>query len=406
MEQSKGTKQPAMFSMTDEQLAATGNLDLAALEPEPKSSSDPERENHLNHLLQREQLLSEAATKPVVFSPPIISRADAGIIGRSTLNIIQGAYGSHKSRLAELIAALMLTSNQANDPQFLEFKRVALERFCVCYIDTERNQSEELPFAIQGIKLKAGYSLADKPADFRFTSIKDIDRKARFDAIESFISHVRQQTRLHLFCLIDVVTDAVGDFNDAKESMRLYDFLGNLSDHYDATFLLVIHQNPGTEKARGHTGTEAANKASTVMQIGFERDGSGNETNLIRLKFLKLRRGKRPEPVYLQYSEEAKGLVLADTEQIAAHVNYRKHKADYEDVADRLTSLLSEGPLPKSEVWNILTTEFGAKNATIRERLKTVMEEQPPMYDEEDRAVRLTDYKEGRNQFFKLTPIE
>ncbi|WP_020605220.1 AAA family ATPase [Spirosoma spitsbergense] len=369
------------------------------------NNEEAARQQLLAPLLERERLLSDAATKAVVFSPPLISRADTGIIGRGTINIIQGAYGSHKSRLAELLAALMLTSEPDN-PQFLNFERAVMERFSICYIDTERNQSEELPFAIQGIKLRAGYSLLDLPADFRFTSIKATERSRRFGAIEAFISHVRNTTALHLFVLIDVVTDAVGDFNDAKESMRLYDFIGNLCDKHNATFLLVIHQNPGTEKARGHTGTEAANKASTVLQIGFEKDTSGNDTDLIRLRYLKLRRGKRPEPLYLQFRKESNGLDLAGADQVAAHINHRKLKADTEDIADRLISLLTDGPMIKGAVFKALESEFRAKNATIRERLKTIREEQPTMFDEESRSVRLDEFRKGRDQFYQLTPID
>ncbi|SFF22222.1 AAA family ATPase [Spirosoma endophyticum] len=295
----------------------------------------------LLQMLDTQALVGDLATKAVVFSPPLITRQEVGIFGRSTINIIQGAYGSHKSRLAELIAALMLTGNTGDDPHFLDFERAMLERFCFCYIDTERNQKEELPYAIQGIKMKAGYQLEDKPAGFHFTSIKAIERGHRFDAIEAFISHVRQLTDLHLFVLIDVVTDAIGDFNDPKESMKLFDFLGNLCDRHNATFLLVIHQNPGTDKARGHTGTEAANKASTVLQIGFEKTDKGEDSELIKLRYLKLRRGKRPEPVFLQYSTEANGLVLASTDAVTAHINHRKHKASVEDMAERLESLLS-----------------------------------------------------------------
>lgn len=378
-------------------------------EPEKKQqrTANKEAAKHkaLTQLLERERTLADAATRPVVFSPPLISRGESGIIGRGTINIIQGAYGSHKSRMAELLAALLLARDPEH-PQFLDFVRAELERFCVCYIDTERNQSEELPFAIQGIKLRAGYDLTDQPAEFRFTSIKAVERSDRFAAIEAFISHVRENTALHLFCLIDVVTDAVGDFNDAKESMKLYDFVGNLCDRHNATFLLIIHQNPGTEKARGHTGTEAANKASTALQIGFEKDASGNDSELIRLKYLKLRRGKRPEPVYLQFCQQSNGLILADAASIAAHINHRKHKADSEDIADRLVSLLSEGALPKNEVWTTLETEFKAKNATIRERIKGIMSDSPAMFNEEGRAVVLGEYKEGRNQFFRLNIID
>lgn len=402
---------PPIYGMSDDEVNDLPDFEQQdeQPEPEPKQSQNDRKATdtakHLDSLLERERALADAATRPVVFSPPLISRNGTGLIGRGTINIIQGAYGSHKSRLAELLAALLLARDPEN-PQFLEFMRAELERFCVCYIDTERNQSEELPFAIQGIKTKAGYDLADQPAEFRFTSIKAVDRPARFAAIEAFIGHVRDNTALHLFCLIDVVTDAVGDFNDAKESMKLYDFIGNLCDRHNATFLLVIHQNPGTEKARGHTGTEAANKASTALQIGFEKDASGNDTDLIRLKYLKLRRGKRPDPLYLTFCKDANGLILADAASVAAHVNHRKHKADTEDIADRLISLLADGPLMKGEVFKVLESEFGAKNATIRERIKSVKEEQPAMFDDEGRAVRLDDYRKGRDQFYHLVPIE
>lgn len=355
-------------------------------------------------LLEREQRLSEAASNEVVFSSPLISRGEVGIIGRGTINVIQGAYGSHKSRMAELLASLLLTNDvRAND--YLGFERQRLERFTVCYIDTERNLREELPFALQSIKRKAGFGLKDHPADFRFTSIKDVDRADRLRAIEAYLIEVRQQTATHLFVLLDVVTDCVSSFNDDEQAMKLFDFIGNLCDRHDATFLLVIHQNPGTEKARGHTGTEAANKASTVLQIGFEQDGQGKESELIRLRFLKLRRGKRPEPLYLQFDKASNGLILADADQIAEHVNFRKHKADVEDMADRLVSLLSEGQTPKGEVVDILMKEFSASNKTIRARLKTIMEEAPELYDEAGRAVQLQGRKEGKNEYYVLVPI-
>ncbi|WP_420147569.1 hypothetical protein [Spirosoma sp.] len=407
-QQGKDTYVPPFFNKPDEELNDYADYDFTAEEPKTdqcNANSDPQQ-IMLARLLGNEKLLGIKASQQVVFSPPLISREEVGIIGRGTVNVIQGAFGSHKSRLAELKAALMLTTNETDDPQFLGFKRAMLERFCVCYIDTERNLTEELPFAIQGIKLRAGFRLDESPEQFRFTSIKGEERRNRFKAIETFIHHVRDQTTLHLFCLIDVVTDAIGDFNDPKESMKLFDFLGNLCDNYNATFLLVIHQNPGTEKARGHAGTEAANKASTVLQIGLEKDANGNDTEMIKLRYLKLRRGKRPDPLYLQFCKESNGLVLAGADAIASHINYRKHKADAEAVADRLMSLLADGPLTKGDVFKTLESEFEASNALVRERLKQVIEDQLYMTDEQGRAVRLGEYRDGRQQYYRLEVIE
>ncbi len=397
---------PALYSIPNEKLPDTADYPFSDNSVgEIAQNKISVLKQHLDLLLVAESELGEVATREVVFAPPLISREGTGIVRKNTINIIQGAYGSHKSRLAELFGALMLAKNP-NSPIFLEMRRAELERFCLCYIDTERNRKEELPFAIQGIKTMAGYSLTEKPVDFRFTSIKPIrDRKDRFNAIEAFISDVRQNTTLHLFCIIDVATDIGGDFNDSKEAMKLLDFIGYLCDDQNATFLLVIHQNPGTDKARGHTGTEAANKASTVLQIGYERDGKGEETDLIRLRYLKLRRSKRPEPLYLQYGSNANGLVLADSTTISSTMNSRKQKAVVEDVADCLADLLANGPLPKNEVWETLMTKFDAKVATVRARIKDVKDQQATMFDKDGYASQLEEFTKGRNHFFHLVRI-
>ncbi|TAE21632.1 MAG: hypothetical protein EAZ91_24855 [Cytophagales bacterium] len=380
--------------------ARTGGLKLQ--ETSLQNAGTPNK--YLEHLLGREQSLTDLATKTIVFSPALISQGDIGIIGRNTVNIVQGAFGSHKSRLAELFGAFLLAL-EPTDPRFLGWKRASLERFCVCYIDSERNQSEELPHAIQQIKLKAGYQITDRPADFRFTSIKAVDRRSRFEAIEAFINHIREQTVLHLVCLIDVITDAVGDFNDSRESMRLLDFVGNLCDEHNATFLLVIHQNPGTDKARGHTGTEAVNKASTVIQIGIEKDANGDDSDLIKVRFLKLRRAKKPDPLFLQYCERTNGLVQASDELLKVFNLQRAIKAPIEDIVDYLTGLLADGPMAKGKVWAALCENFDTKEATIRKRLHAIMETAPEMYDFDGNPVRLADTQEGKAHYYKLVPI-
>lgn len=373
--------------------------------PQPEGrKAPPERKNLLIDLIEREQQLREAASKPVVFSTPLVQREGVSIIGRHTVNVIQGAYGAHKSRLAELFASLLLAPISARQTGFLGFEAPALERYAVCYIDTERNLKEEMPAAVQNIKRKAGYTIEENPEHFRFTSIKAVNRAERFEAIEQYIQHVRQSTSLHLFVLLDVVTDCVSSFNKDDEAMKLFDFVGNLCDDHNATFLLVIHQNPGTEKARGHTGTEAANKASTLMQIGLEAGPNGQESGLIRVRFLKVRRGKKPAHLFLEYSEEAKGLILADGEAVAALVGQSKRMAEVEDVAEYLPTLL-RAPMHKNEVVERLKKEFGAKDSTIRGRLRAIRENAPEMFDEDGRAVRLAEKQEGKSQFYFLAPI-
>lgn len=378
-------------------------------QPKEKTGSNTQNDKSrvqsdlLTGLLEREHQLRQIASRDIIFSPPLISRQDIGIVRRGTINVIQGAYGSHKSRAAELILSLILKKT-ACPTDFLGFERQELVQFFGCLLDTERNLPEELPYALQSIKRNAGYDLDEDMPHFRYTSIKDVPRKKRLEAVEAFVLSVRkEETTAHLIVVLDVVTDCVSSFNDDEQAMKLFDFLGNLCDRGNATFLLVIHQNPGTEKARGHAGTEAANKASTVMQIGFEKDANGNDSDLIKLRFLKLRGAKKPEPIFLQYSDSAKGLVLANGEAIANHINSRKQKGNVDDIAQTLEELLAEGPQPKNAVVEKLMKAHEASETTIRNRLREILSDPPAMY-KDGMVVILHESREGQKQFYHLGP--
>ncbi|WP_266366633.1 AAA family ATPase [Tellurirhabdus rosea] len=353
----------------------------------------------LRRLKEKEARLKERACAEVVFSPSLISRQGVGIVGRGTLNVVQGRHGSHKSRIAETLSALLLSTNPI-PARNLDFERGTDEPITVCYIDTERNNTEELPKAIQNIKLKAGYSLGETPDNFRFTSIKDNPRSQRLLAIRLFIQELRRSTTDHLFVVLDVVTDCVGSFNDDKEAMELFDFAGRLCEEFNSTFLLVIHENPGSEKARGHVGTEAINKASTVIQIGYE-----NENNdLIRLKFLKLRHGKKPAQIYLKYDDTEKGLVLAQDDDVAQHLDNRKQKAGTDEIRQELGCLLAEGPLSHSAIIKELMDRFSASDRTVRDRLSEV-EKQPLIICPDGFKASLLKYRQDRHMYYKLEPI-
>ncbi len=384
---------------------------------EPEQENEPEREGKnkqdpkehknglLGQLLAIAEDLNERATKEVIYSPPLITKNEQHIVGRSTIVTIQGSEGAHKSRLAETFLSLFLSQPNADKAAFLGFEMPKLERFCGVYGDSERNLKEEFPGAIQAIKRLAGFNRDEKPSQFFPFSVKPIERKKRLPAVKDFLTHVRSQTDLHLIGVLDVTTDFVASFNDEGESMSLFDYLGNLCDSHDCTFILVIHVNPGSEKARGHVGTEAANKSATVLQIGLEQDARGNETGLIKVRFKKIRRGPKPDPLYLVFDKEKHRLALASEAAVSDHMKARQQVADVEDVGDKVADLLSDGPKEKGDVWLALQEHFGAGQRTIRNRLKDVLETCPEMYDRNGKAVRLVEYSEPPKHFYKLDAV-
>lgn len=156
--------------------------------------------------------------------------------------------------------------------------------------------------------------------------------------------------------------------------MELIDLMNVAINEQNVIFLCLIHENPKSDKARGHFGTELMNKASTVMQVGFEKDASQNDTEIIRVKYLKCRSTARHTPFYIKYCNDAKGLILADSSEVSNLVNNRKHKASNEDMIEFIEMYLGDGTeLTRVDLLDRLCKDFKASQRTIESRITEIL---------------------------------
>jgi hypothetical protein len=357
----------------------------------------------LKDILESQKKLKERKAKPVIFSPPIISHLGNAVIYPNTINVVQGQAGAHKSRLAELMCSALLKNPECKI-MLAGFDVSHVRSFSVCIVDTERNVNEQLPFALQSIQTKAGYRIEEHPKRFDFITLLTIPRKERFNALRDYLEYIKEIFNTHIFIVLDVLTDCVEDFNQTNCSMELIDHLNTLINDYDVTFLCVIHENPGHAKARGHLGTELINKASTVMQVGYEQDAAGKDTDLIRVKFLKCRNTRRHEPFYLKYCDTFKGLVLADETEIKKNSDLKKIKAAAVDVADKIEQYLQGEPITGKALTELLMRDFAASQRTIDERIKEIIGTDTGFTDKDGKHCQLDKFKEKREITYRLTP--
>jgi hypothetical protein len=338
-----------------------------------KQLSNTFSENLKTVLATREKLRAAKATD-IKFSDPVIKQNENAVIFPHTINIIQGQAGVHKSRLAECICAALLKLPTCNN-ELLGFERTRLEaKHTVVYVDTERNLSEQLPYALQSIQKKAGYNKEDHPVNFEYISLLQINRSERFSALNEYLEYIKRQITGPLFIVLDVSTDCIEDFNRTDKSMELIDLMNMAINQHNVIFLCLIHENPKSDKARGHFGTELMNKASTVLQVGFEKDANNNDTELIRVKYLKCRSTARHQPFHVRYCDQAKGLVLADASEIADLTKGRKQKADVNGIIEHLGIYLGDGSaMTRKDLIQKLRNEFNASERTIEERLKEII---------------------------------
>lgn len=354
-------------------------------------------------LATRERLRQLKATD-IRFSDPVLKQGENAVIFPHTINVIQGQAGTHKSRLAENICAAFLKRHGCNG-ELLGFRRTGFEAaHTVVYVDTERNLSEQLPYALQSIQMSAGYDKADHPHNFDFVSLLQVSRSERFAALNEYLQHIKNETETPLFIVLDVATDCIEDFNKVDKSMQLIDLMNVAVNEHNVIFLCLIHENPQSDKARGHFGTELMNKASTVMQVRFEKDASQNDTDIVRVKYLKCRSTARHTPFHIRYSAEAKGLVLADAADVSGVVNSRKHKASNQDMADHIEMYLGDGSeLTRVDLLNKLCADFSAAQRTIETRLAEMLESGTEFFNEKGEPCNLVKEVRSKTVYYKLT---
>jgi hypothetical protein len=74
--------------------------------------------------------------------------------------------------------------------------------------------------------------------------------------------------------LLDGGADFVADVNDPEESNAFVATLQDMAGNYDCPIVSVIHFNPGTEKSRGHLGSQLERKAETNLALEKDIDGT------------------------------------------------------------------------------------------------------------------------------------
>lgn len=363
--------------------------------------------SNLKIILETREKLKELKATEIQFSVPVLKQGENAVIFPHTINVIQGQAGVHKSRLAENICAAFLKLNGIEN-ELLGFKRLTFDvKHTIVYVDTERNLSEQLPYALQSIQMKAGYTKEAHPVNFEYISLLQISRKDRFVALNEYLNHIKKSTNNPLFIVLDVSTDCIEDFNKTDKSMELIDLMNMAIDKHNVIFLCLIHENPKSDKARGHFGTELMNKASTVMQVGFEKDASQNDTDIIRVKYLKCRSSARHTPFYIKYSTEAKGLVLADAGEVSGVINNRKHKASNEDMIEFIEMYLGDGAtLTRVELLDKLCKDFNASQRTIESRITEIIKSDMEIFNEQGQVCKLSKETKEKTVYYKLISNE
>ena len=200
-------------------------------------------------------------------------------IGFGAIGGIQFITGHQKNGktflMAQLMAAILSKGGERTKEYIpgLEFNEELREEFknpTVLYIDTEQEKENTAKVA-RRVHWLCGWPLNEPNDRFHVIWLRAEDsNEGRWAKVRAAIGKYKP-----LAVFVDGIRDVLGDFNDLKESASLIDQCMSMSTYLHCTFWSVLHENPGSDKMRGHLGTEAANKASDVIRVTKKKTASG-----------------------------------------------------------------------------------------------------------------------------------
>lgn len=347
-----------------------------------KHNNDQHNKKDVEEILKTRDLILENAKRTIKFPPPLVTLDNQSLIYPNTVNIIQGKTGVHKSRLIEVMLAVILGARTEHTKLNLGTTTSNISKNIVIYFDTERNIKFQYPMAIQHIKKLLGLNQDDEINNFHPISLIDRKRSARVNEIEQTVSYFREKygSDKQIVVVFDVITDIIKNFNDVSESLEFVSYLNKLINKEDVTIFGVIHENPGegSNKARGHLGTELANKSSTTIQTSL---GSKQiENPIIKLQTLKCRNRANIKSIHLKFDEKLKQLVYADEKEIIDANGEKSAKAPLQGIIKYIEDkFLSSDHIYKKELVESLMTIYKTSDRTIEKRLKELLDNNYPL---------------------------
>lgn len=258
------------------------------------------------NILRKHRISIDEDLKP---PPPVVQIDDktqfpVTIFTEGNLSVISGKAKARKS-----FAVAMLTASTVSD-DWVYRKFLSLPTKKVVYFDTEQSS-----FYVQQAYRRIENMAVGEGINKRFYcyALRSLSVEDRIRVIDYVFKHTKNLG----FVVIDGIRDLMKDINSAEESTDLSTRLMQWSEESGAHILNVLHENPSSEKLRGHIGTELTNKAETVL--GVEKlEGEEKNISVIKCRML---RGIDFEDIYFTINQYGVPEVLNDYIPTEARTN-------------------------------------------------------------------------------------
>jgi hypothetical protein len=199
--------------------------------------------------------------------PPMVKLENNCLFTAGNLSaIIADRKAGKSSALTGILAALMAGTNHKD---LLGFTAINPLGRAVVHFDTEQSPADHYDLVMRVLQ-RAG--ITEPPSWFSSYSLTGLSLPEKKQFITTALDYAARDNDGIQMAIIDGIADICHDPNNAIESFDLVENWHNYAVNQDCVVLGVLHLNPGTDKSRGHLGSQLERKAETPLRI--EKDGT------------------------------------------------------------------------------------------------------------------------------------
>ena len=215
-----------------------------------------------------------------IFQPePTITIAGAAVAAPENITGISAAAKAGKTA----IKCVMISGSISKDGEidgFLDLKVLPNpEGKAVIDFDTEQSEADQQQNLITVLR-RAHFNLT--PDYYRSYNIRQLGM-GDYQVYTENICRLCNETFGGVHSIfIDGGADYIASVNDEAAAYNIVQFFTHLSIKYKCPVIVIVHQNPGSDKERGHFGSEIQRKCYGLLSITKEGDVSTLQPKIMR----------------------------------------------------------------------------------------------------------------------------
>lgn len=218
---------------------------------------------------------------------------------RGNFITIMGRAKSRKTVVASALAtSFFLTSG------YLGFESEIKEGEKILHIDSEQGYFH---YYHSVSRIFHNADMEAPPSNFVSVRSRDADVKFRVGLL-TYLCELHRPTVV----IIDGITDFVEDINDQKEATKIGELLLQLTEKYNACFIVVIHTTKSTGNMTGAVGTTLEKKCQTAIEVELTEDDEANSSNVS----CKFSRDKMFSAFTIRYNETKRWYEVVDEQSV------------------------------------------------------------------------------------------